>query len=141
MSEISPKRSEILPEGAIMSSVAVMEARSLVADLIGVQPPGFKLKNAWPRLARMTGFGERRLKGIWHGEARRICVEEMAALKAAADRRRTSSLASIQTNADRLDAVAHSLEGIDADFHRGEIDRLRNVARQLRRELAGGSAT
>lgn len=42
--------------------------------------------------------------------------------------------------ADRLDAAASSLEAIDADFHRAEIDRLRDVARIVRSAPVGSKA-
>ena len=86
MSGISHQSQCFSPGRAIMSSLAIKEARGIVSVLIGPMAPGQKLKHAWPRIARATGLAERRLKGIWHrepiaasGDARRSLPASMNA--------------------------------------------------------------
>ena len=114
-----------------MNSVALNEARGLVASLIGSQPPGAKLKSAWGRVARVVGFTERRVRAIWNNEVRCLRADELEALRFAVARKRVSAYNQLAEQAARLMASASSLEAIDADFYRAEIDRLRDVAGRL----------
>lgn len=116
---------------------AVIEARSLVEVMLSAM--GRKpLKLALPELHRRVGISTSRLQSIWDRKARRIDSEEMDLLRAAAQRCVASRPAC--KHADRLDAAAASLEAIDADFHRAEIDRLRDVARIVRSAPVGSKA-
>lgn len=126
---------EISPKHKVhhMTASVLREARGHVAALIGNRPPGAKLKNAWPRLARILGTTERRVRAIWNGEARAVRADEMDALREAVARKKT---ANVTDHASRLEAAARALETIDPDFHRSEIDRLRHVAGTLRRANA-----
>jgi len=113
-----------------MSATVLREARGHVAALIGPQPPGAKLKNAFPRVARFVGLSERRIRAIWNHEARAIRADEIDALREAVERKEQATY--VTDHASRLEAAARALEAIDPDFHRPENDRLRNVARRIR---------
>ena len=121
----------ISPKGRDMNSVALNEARGLVASLIGSQPPGAKLKSAWGRVARVVGFTERRVRAIWNNEVRCLRADELEALRLAVANKRAPALPELAEQAARLMASASSLEAIDADFYRAEIDRLRDMACRL----------
>jgi hypothetical protein len=121
-----------------MTASVFCEARGHVATLIGLQPPGARLKSAFPRVARALGMTERRVKAIWHGEARLIRADEMDLLRAAvAINAKKKATDDTLAHAARLDAAAQALEAVDHDFYREEADRLRNAARDIRRALAG----
>lgn len=121
-----------------MTASALSEARGHVAAIIGPQPPGSRLKSLLPRVASRLGMSERRVRAIWHGEARAIRSDEMDVLRAAAagQAHKKASNATL-TYATRLDDDAAALEARDPDFHRTEIDRLRDTARLIRRAAAG----
>ena len=128
--EISPKQ-----KVHHMTASVLREARGHVAALIGPQPPGAKLKAAWPRLARMLGTTERRVRAIWNGEARAIRADEMDTLRQAVANQKA---AHVTDHAARLEAAAEALARIDPEFHGPEIDRLRHLACRMRGQTAGG---
>ncbi len=74
---------------------AQAEARQLVELIAGPVRLGENVKAALARVARLTGLGDRRVRGIWNGEARRIEAEEMDRL------RRTALDASTLEDVDR----------------------------------------
>lgn len=121
-----------------MTASALSEARGHVASLIGTMPPGDRLKAAFPRLARRLRMSERRVRAIWHGEAKAILADEMDLLRreAAETERKRGSHATLDYAA-RLEGDAAALEAIDAAFHGQSIDRLRDTARLIRRAVAG----
>lgn len=121
-----------------MTASALHEARGHVAALIGQLPPGDRLKAAFPRVARRLRMSERRIRAIWHGEAKAILADEMDLLRreAANTERKRGTNATLEYAA-RLEADAAALEAIDPDFHRGSIDRLRDTACVIRRAVAG----
>jgi hypothetical protein len=127
MSDISPKSLE-------MSTAVSREAQCHLRALVDGYGASVPLKAILPSIARKIGIGHRRARAIWHGEARRIEGHELDALRAAAKPKDQN------THAVRLFAAATALEAIDADFHRSEIDRLRNLARALGRADVGGDA-
>ena len=57
------------------------EARELVEIIAGPLTMGENVKAALSRVARVTGLGERRVRGIWHNEARSIRADEMDRLR------------------------------------------------------------
>ena len=63
---------------------AQAEARQLVELIAGPVRLGENVKAALARVARLTGLGDRRVRGIWNGEARRIEAGEMDRLRQAA---------------------------------------------------------
>jgi hypothetical protein len=135
MSDIWTKIADFSPKVSVMSSVA--DARSILIELIGPRPVGFRIKQAFAELSDLTGFGERRVKGILRGEARRIDAEEMRVL----ERLKSRSIEKTKDHASYFEAQAASLEAKDADFYRGEIDRLRALAGRIRSALAGKVAS
>lgn len=84
MSGFSPKLSGDHPERHEGSMTAQAEARQLVELIAGPVRLGENVKAALARVARLTGLGDRRVRGIWNGEARRIEAEEMDRLRRAA---------------------------------------------------------
>lgn len=129
MLDFSPKNSGKRRASQMTASV-LREARGHVAALIGRQPPGAKLKAAWPRIARLVGLTERRIRAIWHSEARSIRADEMDALRAAANESKSKS--HVANHAAQIEAAARALEAASPSLHRAEIDRLRDAARRLR---------
>ncbi|KQO53607.1 hypothetical protein [Methylobacterium sp. Leaf91] len=104
-------------EAVAMSSQA--EARYLVELIAGPMRLGENVKAALSRVARTTGLNDRRVRGIWHNEARSIRSEEMDRLREAArDARATEqarnehrSVLSLLATAD----AALGLPGPDVD--------------------------
>ncbi|WP_157182206.1 hypothetical protein [Methylobacterium sp. WSM2598] len=60
---------------------AQAEARQLVELIAGPVRLGENVKAALARVAQLTGLGDRRVRGIWNGEARRIEAAEMDRLR------------------------------------------------------------
>lgn len=139
MSDIPPKETGFPPEGKAMSSVA--EARGILSELIGLMRPGEKLKNRFPLVATLTGIRERRLRGVWHGEARRIDAHEMDRLRAAKTRKdavrarkyaqQIENMRAAYEQAGKLESVAEALEASDAEFHAATINLARSEAKRL----------
>ncbi|XYD07445.1 hypothetical protein R1A27_20270 [Methylobacterium sp. NMS12] len=82
MSGKSPARAGKSPE-AVMNT-APTEARCLIELIAGPLRLGENVKAALSRVARTTGLPDRRVRGIWHHEARSIRAEEMDRLRQAA---------------------------------------------------------
>jgi hypothetical protein len=82
MSGKSPAPAGKSPEAGM--STAPSEARSLVEMIAGPLRLGENVKAALSRVARTTGLPDRRVRGIWHHEARSIRSEEMDRLRQAA---------------------------------------------------------
>lgn len=116
-----------------MSLAALREANGHVRGMVDAYGAATPLKSVWPAIARKIGVTERRIRAIWHGEARHISSAEMDALRAASRAASSHIRADILTHADKLDRAAAALESIDPEFHRVEIDRLRNAACLVRR--------
>lgn len=77
------------------------------------------------------GIGERRIRGLWHGEAKAVRAEELDKLRRVAARKAThehpigSELASAAAHFDRL---ADRLEAMDPEFYRDAIAGYRAMA-------------
>ena len=71
------------PRKAVVMTAQV-EARHLVEMIAGPLRLGENVKGALSRVARATGLNDRRVRGIWHNEARSIRSEEMDRLRQAA---------------------------------------------------------
>lgn len=84
MSGFSPEISGISPKGSCGMIGAQAEARELVSRIAGPLRLGENVKAVLSRVAEATGLGDRRVRGIWNGEARTIRAEEMDRLRAAA---------------------------------------------------------
>lgn len=56
----------------------------VIATIVGPQEIGGRIKTALGLVARRTGLPERRVRGLWHKEARAIRAEELDALRRAA---------------------------------------------------------
>jgi len=69
-----------------MSSAA--DARDLIIEIAGPVSLGARVKTVLARVAEQTGLPERRIRGIWHREAKAVLAAEMIALKRAADLRK-----------------------------------------------------
>lgn len=131
MSDVSSKKV------FLMSLAALREANGHVRGMVDAYGASQPLKAVLPAIARKIGSTERRIRAIWHGEARAISSAEMDALRAASRSISAPSHADILTHADKLERAAAALESIDPEFHRVEIDRLRDAARRVRIAVAG----
>ncbi|KQQ23713.1 hypothetical protein ASF53_05145 [Methylobacterium sp. Leaf123] len=85
------------------------EARELVEIIAGPLRMGENVKAALSRVARVTGLGDRRVRGIWHSEARSIRADEMDRLRIAARDARELELAR-----DEYSAVISRIAACDA---------------------------
>lgn len=101
----------------LMSSAA--DARDLIIEIAGPVSLGARVKTVLARVAEQSGLPERRIRGIWHREAKAVLAAEMIALKRAADLRRRQEAVharNVETRA-RLargrSAAAPELEGDD----------------------------
>lgn len=125
----SASKSQVLEMGA------AVEARSLIEEIAGPQALGGKIKSALDRVARRTGLSNRRVRGLWAGEAKAIRSEEMDALRRVAKKVHTNELNDF---AARLAAVEARLATLDADFHGPSLDALRDLHGRIR-DLADGA--
>jgi hypothetical protein len=94
-------------EAVVMTARA--EARTLVEAIAGPLRLGENVKGALSRVARATGLNDRRVRGIWHNEARSIRAEEMDRLRHAARDARAMEQAR-----DEYRAVISQLTACDA---------------------------
>lgn len=116
--------------------MSAVETRQHIHVLIR---PGERLKQAFPRIARIIGVKPRRVRQLWSGEvadprSREIDALRAATAKAAEHALTTESLAHAVT----LESHAARLALLDPEFHRAEIDRLRDMARRVRHLACGG---
>lgn len=121
---------------------AVVEARHLIADIAGPMPAGAQIQEMLTLVARRTGLGVRRLRGIWNSEARAIRAEELDALReAATSRREEQDRHEYRSIVKRLAFLENRLAEIDPGFPRPMADagceRQRGAGR-VARPLAGG---
>lgn len=101
-----------------MSSLA--EARNLIVEIAGPVSLGERVKTVLANVAVRSGLPERRVRGIWHREAKAVLAEELSALqRAAALRKREEAIhaRNVETRA-RLEAhsAASSLDVEGTDF-------------------------
>lgn len=141
MSGKSPKPLGFSPKpgGTIMMAVRA-EARELVEAIAGPLRMGENVKAALSRVARVTGLGDRRVRGIWHNEARSIRADEMDRLREAARDAREMELArdEYRTFASRITACDATL-GLPAADQARPLDHARlGLARAEDRTLAEG---
>ncbi|NEU13566.1 hypothetical protein G3T14_15710 [Methylobacterium sp. BTF04] len=94
-------------EAVVMTARA--EARTLVETIAGPLRLGENVKGALSRVARATGLNDRRVRGIWHSEARSIRSDEMDRLRRAARDARATEQAR-----DEFRAVISQLTACDA---------------------------
>ena len=83
------------------------EAHRLIATIVGPQEIGGRIKTALGMVARRTGLPERRVRGLWHKEARAIRADELDALRRAA---RAEQKAEIDAEISELRARLARLE-------------------------------
>lgn len=120
----------------VISMTAAVEARQLITAIAGPSTIGGGVKEALTRVARKTGLGHRRVRGIWNGEARAIRAEELDALRRAAKPKAETN--ALQDFASRLAAVEARLTSIDPEFHSGQIAELRDLHDRIGRLVSRG---
>ena len=126
----SPEPAGKLPKGreaVVMTARA--EARTLVEAIAGPLRLGENVKGALSRVARATGLNDRRVRGIWHNEARSIRAEEMDRLRQAARDARATEQAR-----DEYRAVISKLAACDAalGLPGPDVDRTANPGLGIR---------
>jgi hypothetical protein len=120
-----------------MDSVIAREGYTIARQAALPIQPGdtvkAQLNRAWVALGRPPFW---RVRAAWYGSAGSFSA---AAIRDLQDRYRVMIAKRAKTtqhtdllHAARLEAAATSLESIDADFHRTEIERYRHMARELR---------
>ncbi|MDQ0505975.1 hypothetical protein [Xanthobacter agilis] len=62
---------------------SAVEARNMIIEIAGPQPLGVRVKSVLAFVAEVSGISERRIRGIWHREAKTILADEINALKRA----------------------------------------------------------
>lgn len=129
------------PGGTTMLT-ARAEARELVEIIAGPLRMGENVKAALSRVARVTGLGDRRVRGIWHSEARSIRADEMDRLRIAARDARELELARDEYRAviSRIAACDAALGVPTADPARAVDHGRVRLARPEDRALARGEA-
>ena len=102
------------PERVSMTASAMREARGYVATIIGKQPPGSPLKEHFPRVARLFGMTERRVRAFWNGEAAPNGKELDAMRLVVARNVGRQACAELISYAARLDAVGDIQEAVSS---------------------------
>lgn len=94
MSDVSPASAGFSPKPRTedRSMSPVCEAHSLIAEIVGPMEMGGRIKTALGIVARRTGLSERRIRGLWHKEARSIRADELDALRRAARAERKAEI-------------------------------------------------
>lgn len=137
MSGESPKSSGISPKGERGMIGAKVEARELVSLIAGPVRLGDNVKAVLSRVAEATGLGDRRVRGIWNGEARTIRAEEMDRLRAAARQARAVEDAQheLSTLRAQLAACEAALRLPAEDVARAVADAVGRAPRAAHRPL------
>ncbi|GEP08576.1 hypothetical protein MMMDOFMJ_3537 [Methylobacterium gnaphalii] len=122
-------------------TTATAEARSLVEMIAGPLRLGENVKGALSRVSRATGLPDRRIRGIWHQEARSIRSEEMDRLRQAARDARAMEQARDEFRAvTALIAACDTTAGVwSADGCREADPPMGSRASALDRPLAAGA--
>ena len=129
---VSPK-----PKSEPDMSMAI-EARASIGAIKEFIAPSMPLKAALPRVAAYIGLNARRVRAIWHSEARSLLAEEFHAMQAARARIAERIITrDIHNHARQLESYAARLALVDADLHGAEVARLRGLAQRARDFLAG----
>ncbi|KQP82881.1 hypothetical protein ASF57_12155 [Methylobacterium sp. Leaf117] len=107
-------------------TTAQAEARHLVELIAGPMRLGENVKAALTRVSRATGLGDRRVRGIWNGEARRIEAQEMDRLRQVALDARTREEVDVayQAHLTRLRAYEQALR-LPSEDQVGRLDHAR----------------
>jgi len=123
-------------------SEALMHAMTAEASrlLRALAPPadGHNVKSRIASAARkLRSWSPARVRDVWYGDGRvRLRADEMQALRTAAraveERAAANELAELRARIARIEAV---LVASDPDFHRPEIDALRDMARRPHRPV------
>lgn len=120
----SPESTGKSAEVFVMNAGA--EAHALVCEIASPLGLGDKIKCALARVARHTGLSERRVRGLYHREARAIRAEELDALRREAKRRRAEESARAEYR-DAISVYRAALYGLaqnDPDFASAMVDPL-----------------
>lgn len=115
MSDKSPKTSgkSYKHTAEVFLMNAAVEAHHLFAAIAGPMDLSGRVKAALAAVARKTGIQERRVRAIWHKEARVIRAEEMDTLRRAARAREKAEhdaeMAELWAHVARLEMIAHKV--------------------------------
>lgn len=133
MADLSPTNVEKRPMNA------ACEAQVLIREIAGRAPIGTPIKTALARVARLTGLGERRVRGLWNREARAVLADELEVLRSAA--RKAShghdTTQDLGAAAEQFERLASRLEAVDPDLYRHQIDGYRALALGARALVPG----
>lgn len=124
MSGQSPATVEFSPKPRQAPAMtAQAEARNLVELIAGPMRLGENVKAALTRVSRATGLGDRRVRGIWNGEARRIEAQEMDRLRQVALDARTREEVDVayQSHLARLQSYRQALR-LPGEDEAGRLD-------------------
>lgn len=89
----------------VMSSLA--EARNLIVEIAGPISLGERVKTVLAAVAMRSGLPERRIRGIWHREAKAVLAEELHALQRAAELRQREEAIHARNLETRARLAAH----------------------------------
>lgn len=129
--ETSRRNLEISPKASDMSIATAIQAR--VGAIAQFVAPNRPLKDALPKAATFMGLGVRRVRALWAKEARRIDLEDDAAITDAEARISEHVITQeVTRHAYRLENYASRLAAICPERHRETIARYRELARRCR---------
>lgn len=121
---------------------ATAEAHGLISQIAFGLPPQASIQEMLALVARRTGLGARRLRGIWNNEARAIKAEELDALReAAACRREEQDRHEYRSLADRLAFLEDRMAQIDPSFRSSSVPAVvapKSNSGRAARPLVGG---
>ena len=113
------------PAGGTRMSTLV-EARMHVSDIAGPLRLGENVKAALARVARATGLPPRRVRGLWHGEAKLVSAEEMDRLRIAAARAKADATLRNAAHGD-LEELLRRISACETALRIHPADRGRQV--------------
>ena len=85
---------------------AAVKAKALVIDIAGLAEMGRNLKSDFARVAEISGLSERRVRGIWNNEARKVSGDELTALERARQEAIDNEIADLRARLARLEEQA-----------------------------------
>jgi hypothetical protein len=85
---------------------AALRAKTLVVEIAGWREMGRNLKSDFARVAEASGLSERRIRGIWNDEARKVSGDELADLERARQEAINNEIRMLRARLARLEEQA-----------------------------------
>ncbi len=114
------------------TSSEISDAMQMLHEVAEPRPVGDTIKAAIGRASHKLGWKYERTREVWYGNARRLHVNEMDALRERARARLAVSLdAERRRNIEQIAVLRTRLQLRDGEFHRDDIAALEWILREI----------